>query len=235
MEQANPTINQALEAFLGEQKQRLATKTYAKYEAVIHLLGDCLDSYGHLSLSAREGKVWHKAFMQDEEAGAFCNMFGPDKIPENVGEFLGYFMIRKVMAGQDLLKASGTVVRKLLKWLRAEDLIEAADAQDGLEIVDDIGPDLAISDEFSFRLGSLCLEQPTGRVLEEWEDAYAGIAKVEQGKIWFSNHSASEVVGPVLVSKETSDIAKVGWDVSAVYLVRTGKGWHMSGVGTVYP
>lgn len=59
------------------------------------------------------------------------------------------------------------------------------------------------------------LSSSAERVLEEREDACAGIAKVEQGKIWFSNHSASGVVGPVLVSKETSDIVKVGWDVSA--------------------
>ena len=30
-------------------------------------------------------------------------LFRPDKITENFGEFLGYFMIRKVAAGQEML------------------------------------------------------------------------------------------------------------------------------------
>ena len=46
-------------------------------------------------------------------------MFGPEKIAENLGEFLDYFMVRKVIAGQELLKASGTVTGKLLNIHRA--------------------------------------------------------------------------------------------------------------------
>lgn len=40
---------------------------------------------------------------------AFVRLFGPDKIVEALGEFLDYSMIRKVMAGEELLRAAGTV------------------------------------------------------------------------------------------------------------------------------
>jgi hypothetical protein len=34
------------------------------------------------------------------------------RTPAHLGEFRGYFMVRKVIAGQELLKASGTVTRQ---------------------------------------------------------------------------------------------------------------------------
>ena len=57
----------------------------------------------------------------DEQA--FCRMFGVEKIAECVGEFLGYFMPRKVVAGEELLRASGTVVGKLVGWLAEQGAI----------------------------------------------------------------------------------------------------------------
>ncbi len=48
------TINDALEAFLVEQRGRLAAKTLRRYEDVVWLLRECLDRYGHSSLSADE-------------------------------------------------------------------------------------------------------------------------------------------------------------------------------------
>ena len=59
----------------------------------------------------------------DEEA--FCKLFGPEEIPPHLGEFLGYFMVRKVSAGQELLKAAGTVTGKLARWLEQQAYIES--------------------------------------------------------------------------------------------------------------
>lgn len=46
----------------------------------------------------------------------FCVIVGPTR-GQNLGEFLDYFMVRKVIAGQELRKASGTVTGKLVRWL----------------------------------------------------------------------------------------------------------------------
>lgn len=236
MERSIPNINETLDSFLAEQRRRLAPRTYVNYEDVIRLFAHSMDGYAYQSLSKSERKIWEKAFNEDEEAGSFCNTFGPDKIPENVSEFLGYFMIRKVFASEELLKASGTVIRKLLKWLKAHDLIEDAETQHGLEVAGDLGRDISKAGKLSLLLGELCVVPVTQRVLEEWEDDYASIAKVEPGKLWFrAGFSGAEVVGPIAVPKGASAIAQEGWDVSAVRLVRTSKGWRMSEVGNVYP
>ena len=117
------TIDQALDAFLGDQRARLSDRTYRNYEDVIRLLRDSLNRYAYSSLDARDSKRWQKAFDAGDE-DAFCKLFGPDEIPPHLGEFLGYFMVRKVSAGQELLKAAGTVTGKLARWLEQQAYIE---------------------------------------------------------------------------------------------------------------
>src|SRR6266567_6840381 len=110
------TIDEVLEDFLVEQRQRLSARTFRNYEEVVDLLRHSLESYAYQSLDATERTRWEAEFEANEE-GAFCRLFGPEKIPENLGEFLDYFMVSKVIAGQELLKASGTVTGKLVRWL----------------------------------------------------------------------------------------------------------------------
>lgn len=86
MRVARPTINQALDAFLQAQQERLAASTFRRYEEVIALLRDCLDGSAHQTLSASERAFWEKRFDRDETTGSFCNTFGPDKIAEDLGE-----------------------------------------------------------------------------------------------------------------------------------------------------
>jgi len=132
MEVAHPTISEALAGFLEAQKERLSPATFRRYRDVVELLQHSLDGYAFQSLTPKERALWERRWQADEEAGSFCNTFGPEKIPENLGEFLGYFMVRKVIAGRELLRAAGTVTKKLAAWLQENGHIpseEAADAR----------------------------------------------------------------------------------------------------------
>ena len=124
---SDTTIDEALLEFLTEQRKRLSTRTYRRYEEVVELLRDCLDGYAYQSLDEEEHQRWQGEFETNED-GAFCRVFGPEKIVDNLGEFLGYFMVRKVIAGQELLKASGTVTGKLVRWLGERGYIDEASA-----------------------------------------------------------------------------------------------------------
>lgn len=141
-----PTIDTVLTEFLAEQRERLSTRTFADYEDVIQLLRSSLDNYGPNALGARERRRWETAFEEDGEA--FCHLFGPEKIPEHLGEFLGYFMIRKVFASQELLKASGTVTKKLVRWLQARGYIDDEAAGDAVERAQDARRELRTFDQF---------------------------------------------------------------------------------------
>src|SRR3954462_10843723 len=100
----SPTIAVVLAEFLDEQKQRLSPKTFAQYKDVVGLLQHSLNGYAYVSLSERDAKRFDQRSNAPGVAHReFCEMFGPEHILPNVGEFLSYFMVRKVMAGPSLL------------------------------------------------------------------------------------------------------------------------------------
>jgi hypothetical protein len=101
---SEPTIQDLLARFLADQRARLAPRTYRNYEYVVEPLSHCLNAYAYQGLNELDRKRWEKAFDADDEE-AFCRIFGAGHIVENLGEFLGYFMVRKVIAGQELIAA----------------------------------------------------------------------------------------------------------------------------------
>jgi len=114
------TISEVLAEYLRMERGRLAPKTHARYTEVIVLFTQSLNGYAANSLSQFDRARFDKLFnAEGEQHREFCDMFGPEHILENVGEFLNYFMVSKVMAGADTLRASGTVMKKLAKWLAA--------------------------------------------------------------------------------------------------------------------
>lgn len=226
-----PTIDTVLTEFLAEQRERLSARTFSNYEDVIGLLRSSLDNYGPNSLDARERRRWETAFEEDDEA--FCHLFGPEKIPEHLGEFLGYFMIRKVFASQELLKASGTVTKKLVRWLQARGYIDEESGGDAVERAEDARRELPAAD----RLGELLHDaataapplNPEAVADEDWVEDYLVIVRVESGRIWFENG-----VGPIAVPTEASDLAQLGWSLFVTAARHDGH-WHLLENGFVYP
>jgi hypothetical protein len=226
------TIDHALEAFLAAQRERLSERTFRNYDHVVELLRDSLNGYAYDTLGADDRARWEAAFEAGDE-DAYCHLFGPDHIPAHLGGFLGYFMIRKVMAGEELLRAAGTVTKRLAKWLRDEGLINAEQAADAADRGAAATRDLPRAE----RLGNLLYEEaqrlpdfdpadvPDEHVIED----YLAIERVEPGALWFEGD-----VGPVPVPTEASDLAEPGWSVNIVLVMLRGR-WHVAEVGFVYP
>ena len=144
----SPTISEVLAAYLADEKARLAAKTYGLYADVIGLLQHSLNGYAANSLDKGEYERWEELFdAEGDKHREFCEIFGPEHILPNVGEFLNYFMVRKVMAGADLLRASGTVTKKLAKWLADKGYATAEQAADAVERGTDAARDLPMADK----------------------------------------------------------------------------------------
>ena len=114
-------IKEVFSQFLSEQKSNLAPKTYRDYASVIDLFANQLDGYAWNNLDHGD-----KAYNQAQKKGkSFIDLYDHTHIAENVGEFLDYFVPRKVIAGDDfILKTCPRVIRKLLKWMREKHLVE---------------------------------------------------------------------------------------------------------------
>jgi hypothetical protein len=226
------TIDEALDAFLAKQRERLSAKTLRNYEDVVSLLRSSLNGYAYQSLDGLEEKRWRKAYDAGDEE-AFTRLFGPEKIVENLGEFLGYFMVRKVMAGQELLRASGTVTKKLASWLHQQGYISNDERASAVERAGDAARELPRAD----RLGELLHDEmaktppfdPDDVPDEHWVEDSLAIERVEPGALWFEGG-----IGPVRISKKASDLAEVGWSVNIVLAQLRGE-WRIVELGFVYP
>jgi hypothetical protein len=208
-----PTISEVLAEYLRAEKSRLAPKTYARYADVIGLFTHSLNGYAASSLSQFDRARFDKHFdAEGEQHREFCDIFGPEHIIENVGEFLNYFMVSKVIVGADTLRASGTVMKKLAKWLVEHEYVKSDDADVAIEKGSDAARDLPAAE----KLSTLLYDLTAGR-LEPRDSDIEGrfsITKVEPGRIWLQDEDDGENYGPILLTEKVTKLCRVGWIIS---------------------
>ena len=230
---ANPTISEVLATYLADEKARLAAKTYGLYADVIELLQHSLNGYAANSLDKDEYELWKKLFNADDDPHReFCDIFGPEHILPNVGEFLNYFMIRKVMASQDLLRASGTVTKKLAKWLADKGYATAKEINDTMERGADAARDLPRAE----KLGALLYEFTSSKYSPkdtDIEDRFE-IMRVEPGKLWLEGFEDGRQLGPVSLPVEATKLCRVGWTIGGA-VRETGKKCVLVEAWKIYP
>ena len=225
-------IKQILEEFLKEQEARLRPKTYGGYEDAIYLFEQCLNGYAYQYLNKKDGERFDRLYNQENQE--FCEVFGPDKIgPMQIGEFLDYFMIRKVMGSKEHMKTVGRVMRKLVKWMGEKGYMREGELDDTTELVDELKDDLPKVRELS----NLIYEYIQSHMVEafsEIRDSHFRVTRIESGKLWLEDTMGGDEVGPVIVSPEISSLCKEGWTID----LELGKGekcWNMLESGKVYP
>ena len=207
------TISEVLAEYLRAEKSRLAPKTHARYTDVIGLFTHSLNSYAANSLSQFERARFDKHFdAKGEQHREFCDIFGPEHILENVGEFLNYFMVSKVIVGADTLQASGTVMKKLAKWLVEQEYVKSDDADLAIEQGSDAARDLPAAE----KLSTLLYDLTAGRheLRESDIEGRFSITKIEPGRIWLQDEDDGENYGPILLSEKATKLCRAGWIIS---------------------
>ena len=230
---AIPTISEVLAAYLAEEKARLKPDSYDLYADVIKLLQASLDGYAHASLETHERALWERHLNADgDRHREFCEIFGPEQILPNIGEFLGYFMIRKVMADQALLRASGTVTKKLAAWLGAKGYAGTAETAAAVERGTVAARDLPNAE----KLTALLYELTSGRYVPEDDDIedQFGVERVEPGKIWLEIFDSGRQVVPISLPEAATELCQAGWTISGA-VRRIGEKWVLVEAWNVYP
>lgn len=143
-------------------------------------------------------------------------------------------MVSKVITGQELLKASGTVTRKLVRWLEARGLIEGEAAEGAAERVRDAARELPAAE----RLGQLLYdevadpylpldpEEPPTRTGARTTWRSAGSSPGESG-----SRAASAAID---LLRAASELAQPEWSMF-VSAARSGGRRHLLERGAVYP
>ncbi|HKA49617.1 MAG TPA: hypothetical protein VKK19_08515 [Candidatus Dormibacteraeota bacterium] len=232
--QAPDRIEDLFARFLAERRKELSTKGIKNYEAIIEFFKHHLNGYAYESLSPFDRKRWDRAFDSGDEA-AFCKLFGADKIPGEVGAFVGYFMIRKVIAPKAVIASTGRVIIDLLDWLVAEGNLRPDEIADARERAESAGSDLRKAEELAGLLYEVAdrSDVDVHRLEDEdYVEDYLTISRVGPGSIWFEGNTGE--IGPVVVGTAISRLARPGWSVNIV-LGRVRDRWQVVEVGNVYP
>ncbi len=226
------TIEAVLDEFLKEQQERLKPATLRKYESVISLFQSCLNNYAYQYLDEQENALFDQFYdAQGGEHREFCQIFGPEKIPDTVHEFLHYFIIRKVMCGKELMQAAGSVTKKLGKWLKEKGYIESEGAEELVSSGATAARELPAAEELARMLADYA-DRTAVDCDEVIEDHFA-IESVEPGKLRLSALvENAEITVPV--SRSISNACRVGWSISGA-MGKTGKGWCILEAWNVYP
>lgn len=217
------TIAQVFEEFLADQKTRISAKTLQKYETIISLYKSYLESYWPDHDGEHE-KV-------TKTGGTYCGTFGPEEATAGYGEFLGYFMPRKVMCGKDTMQAAGTITKKLAKWLAEKGYIEDTEVEQ--ERTGEAARDLPNASKVLQMLDVFVDETAPSRQGKVLEDHFL-IEKIEPGKLWLEPLTGSKVIGPVPVPVEVTKLCKESWDIGGV-VAKTSNGWRFVEVWNVSP
>ena len=229
---AEKTIEAVLDEFLEEQRKRLKPSTMRKYEDIVSLFKSCLNRYAYQSLDRQEDALFNRLYdAKGDEHREFCQIFGPEKIPGNVGEFLDYFMVRKVMCGKELMRAAGTVIKKLGKWLEEKGYVESESAVDVVSRGATAAKELPATEELVWMLDDYA--DGTAVDCDDVIEDHFVIDEVEPGKLHLSTLSRDDKI-IVSVSRNISDACRVGWTVSGA-VGKKGRGWRILEVWNVYP
>ena len=233
------SIECVLNDFLEEEHQRLHPPTFRKYLAIVELLESSLDGYAYETLTELERRRYDRAFEAGDER-AFCHLFGPEKIPQHLGPFLYWFMLRKVIAPADLTRAAGTVTKRLVRWLEANGQIDHASAAGAYATAKAAVHDLPAAERLTSLLGDL--EGANGWLGEVSvapadierlvEGSLLTISRVEPEALWFDGPDGE--LGPLDVPREAAELANPGWSLWATLAQVDGR-WRLLEHGIVYP
>lgn len=239
---ADPTIEQVFESFLAEQRKRLKPNTVAKYEGAISLLQSHLDGYAYEGLSKAESSLFERHYeAEGDEHRDFCQLFGPEKIMENVGSFFGYFLPNKVMGSAELSRSAGTVVKKLSKWLADQGYVDEESAKERAEQAAESGRDLPRAEEAAEALYASIKPlkmHPDEIPDEDWiEFDHHPISRIEPGKLWLKVYGYGEepiTLGPVSVPHKATGLLQDSWEIGCS-LARINGNWQIVEMGNVHP
>ncbi len=228
---ARPCILEVLTEFLDAQARRLKPRTYRRYEEVVDLFRHCLNNYGVEELTNSTDLIFYERLYLRKNL-EFTATFGADKILPSLPYFLNFFMLRKVMASEELLEAAGTVSKRLVRWLEERGYVGSEEAKEAAKVVTEAARELPAAE----RVARLLFHYAQSHAPRYWTselDDYFTIDKVDPGVLVLAGSNTAALV-ELKVPREITDQCKEGWQVSLL-LGKTQGGWSILETGNVYP
>ena len=229
---ANQTIDAVVRQFIQDKASAKGIRTQDKKGAA-ELFIHCLNAYGHQSLSREESKLFDRyCDLKGSSHKEFCQIFGPDRIAENVPEFVGYFLIRKVMMSGDQMAVAAKVVAELCKWLVAKNIVPGETIVEAIERAERAVEELPRAEDANRMIWEQAQKSPR-RVRDYLDFGQLTFNRIEKDQAWVETEDGQEI-GPVVLPKKAGPLLKPGWTINSA-LIEAGGKWYFQEVGNVYP
>ncbi|MGC8720503.1 MAG: hypothetical protein ACP5TY_10915 [Thermodesulforhabdaceae bacterium] len=142
-------------------------------------------------------------------------------------------MIRKVAASESLLRYSGTVTKRLMKWLADRGMISRSKAKKAMNYAAEATKVLPAAERLARLLYEYChIHAPRSWHMEL--DDYFTIEEIMPGKLILSTLSSEIDMVELRLPEEILKHCRVGWQVNLL-LGKTSRGWQIIESGNVYP
>jgi hypothetical protein len=222
------TIAHAIEAYLAAQPARRRRAAASDLD----LLARFLDGYGHESLGEAERRRFERLY--DAEGPAhreYCQIFGPERIAPELEQFLGWFLIRKVMARPEDLRRVSEETGRFVAWLGERGYVPEKAATAGAALAGEatglIPRAEAVADLLRPRLDAPELS-------DEAIEGYFRVARLAPGNLWLECEENGRTFGPLAVPPKAVSLLSVDWRISGA-VDRVGGRWVLVEVWNVYP
>lgn len=229
---ARLTIDELIARYLSDAVSKGSRRRRA--EQALDLLRAGLNGYAYQYLSRADQARWSAVFNDEGDEQAFCRLFAAKYIVKYLNEFLGYFLIRKVIMPEEEVAATIEDVRGFVAWLGETGAITPSAARQSLGRLASASVDLPAAERLGKVLYELGRKNRDARGaspprFEEIVEDYLVIERVAPARLWFIGG-----IGPVKVPEAASAVARPGWTINLV-LGRQGTTWDVLEVGNVYP
>lgn len=229
---ADPTIEKVVARFLKESVSA-ANVSKADRKGALELFMGCMNGYAYQSLSKDENALFdHYYNLEGRNHKEFCQLFGPEKILENVGEFVGYYLIRKVMLPGDEMGTAAKAVSEFCTWLAKENIVPVTAASEAAALAASAAKVLPCAEDANRLIWQAAQKCPKS-VQQVIEFGETTVKKIDKDGLWLESDNGIEI-GPVVVQKEALMLLKAGWTINCALVKSAGK-WHFCEVGNVYP
>lgn len=227
---ASPTIAQVVDAFLAEQPARAqGPRGWA-----LELLQDFLNGYAYESLPPAAARLFDRLFNAEGAAHReYCEIFGPERIVPELGQFLGWFLVRKVIARPKDLAIVARETGRFVKWLGERGHIPAAVAAEGAVLAAEATKAVPAAEEVATLLRPGLLDEPAPA--DEVIEGQFRVARAAPGKLWLESWEDGRTYGPFAVSVKVTARLKVDWELSGMGGRVGKKKWKLLEVWNVYP
>lgn len=226
---ATPIIVSVLNQFL--QEMAGWDRRQGDRKGAVQLFIDHMN--GHQWLSKEEKETFDRYYeLEGKSHKDFCEIFGVDKILENVSEFVGYYLIHKVMLSAKEMSIAASTITELVLWLADKGLVSEVEAKDAFDRSAKAAKDLPRAEAANRLIWELAQKGP-GYIEESIESGYMTIAKIESDSVWL-NTDYGGTIGPVVLPKKAAALLEINWTVCCALLKSGGK-WHFAEVGNIYP